>query len=304
MDANTNIKIFNETLTHIQNSKVLSDAVKKSISQTIAYADISGYEYEEDEKYRSNFYYGNTEFVVSPGKVEDIINEKSFTVAQMVAEEGKKTAVLNMANPFSPGGGVKRGAQAQEEDLCRCSTLAPVLYSDRSKDFYYERNEKEYSDTSKDLLERYSDRVLYSPGIIVIRNDRSYDFLGSPFSVDIITCAAPVDELFIRSHHYGELNTGDLYKPEITGFADKNAFIDSHRTRAKRTLVSALDHGADILVLGAIGCGAFCNNHLLVASAWGDVIKEYGGLFDKIYYAVYDPDGKMDSFVKQMSTYM
>ena len=57
-------------------------------------------------------------------------------------------------------------------------------------------------------------------------------------------------------------------------------------------------------MLGAIGCGAFCNNHILVASAWGDVIKEYGGLFDKIYYAVYDPAGKMESFVKQMSKYM
>lgn len=34
-------------------------------------------------------------------------------------EHSKEILVLNLANPVNPGGGVRRGACAQEEDLCR-----------------------------------------------------------------------------------------------------------------------------------------------------------------------------------------
>ncbi len=36
---------------------------------------------------------------------------------------GRKTAVHNFASATKPGGGVERGANAQEECLCRCSGL-------------------------------------------------------------------------------------------------------------------------------------------------------------------------------------
>ncbi len=61
-------------------------------------------------------------------------NIDSFGMAQeryaqesMLSDERvKNILVLNFANPVHPGGGVRRGARAQEEDLCRKSSL---LYS-------------------------------------------------------------------------------------------------------------------------------------------------------------------------------
>ena len=55
-------------------------------------------------------------------------NKDSFAVARERAAEkhqfgnnSQNVLVLNMANPVNPGGGVRRGAKAQEEDLCRNS---------------------------------------------------------------------------------------------------------------------------------------------------------------------------------------
>ena len=42
---------------------------------------------------------------------------------ELKKEGAKPILVLNLANPVNPGGGVRRGANAQEEDLCRKSSL-------------------------------------------------------------------------------------------------------------------------------------------------------------------------------------
>lgn len=54
-------------------------------------------------------------------------NKKSFEMARDYALAGKKVCVLNFALATNPGGGVETGANAQEEDLCRCSTLLSTL---------------------------------------------------------------------------------------------------------------------------------------------------------------------------------
>ena len=76
------------------------------------------------------------------------VNEDSFTLARKRTEEfsydleeadAKPVLVLNLANPVHPGGGVRKGSKAQEEDLCRKSSLLVSLES-RNALPYYEYN--------------------------------------------------------------------------------------------------------------------------------------------------------------------
>ena len=72
-------------------------------------------------------------------------NADSFTVARQLTDLSALTynddarsevLVLNFANPVNPGGGVRRGARAQEEDLCRTSSLLLSLESEQAKEYY------------------------------------------------------------------------------------------------------------------------------------------------------------------------
>ncbi len=56
-------------------------------------------------------------------------------------------------------------------------------------------------------------------------------------------------------------------------------------------LTCAAAKGADILVLGAFGCGAFQNNPEVVARAYKIALQEFPKVFKRIEFAVYCPPG-------------
>jgi len=250
-----NVKIFADTLNYIFNSGHLDKCVQDSVDNSRVYF--------EDEWPIVNRPIRSKEADIS------VSGDRSFEAARILRLENpdSRIAVLNFANGVVPGGGVLNGASAQEESLCRISTLYPVIL-DEKLDCFYRNNE------DIDPLDS-TDSLIYSKDIVVFKSDTERPELlpkSDWYKVDVITMAAP-----------------DL------GYEDKNPLelYSIHFKRAMHMLTCAASEGSDILVLGAFGCGAFMNDPVTVAGAWFNAIKVFPKVFDKIEFAVYkgaDPD--------------
>ena len=257
-----NVDVFNDTQNRIQNNEELQRLTQNAIENTCVL----------EEGFRSDHqpHYEDTNVSVS--------GNLTLIAAFRLADAGEKTAVLNFANPVEPGGGVLRGANAQEEYLCRAGNLYNCLISPRAQPYY---------DYHKRLLDmnRFggmflgSDRIVYSSDVVFFKEDQGY-YPGkacSPAQVctdqwrtlDVITCAAP-----IFSSGGERLPDGDLY----------HLFC----RRIRNILESAMAHGVEALVLGAFGCGAFHNPPTVVAKAFQDVLREerYLHAFADIVFAI------------------
>ena len=181
----------------------------------------------------------------------------SFACAKRFADGKDNIAVLNFANPFEPGGGVCRGSRAQEECLCRCSNLYNTIRTPEMEASYYDHHN---ADRHNYL---FSDRIIYSPRIVVFKDDSTYERLSDPFIVDVITCAAPYNV-------FG--NDIELLK-------------STYRKRLTNIFEVASENDVDVLILGAFGCGVFHNPPELMANAFTELIEqEYYKYFKTICF--------------------
>ncbi len=69
-----------------------------------------------------------------------------------------------------------------------------------------------------------------------------------------------------------------------------------HVKRAIHMLTVAAAKGADILVLGAFGCGAFQNDPEVVSRAFQTALQEFPKVFTRVEFAVYCPPGESRNF--------
>lgn len=206
--------------------------------------------------------------------------QESLTLlaAGMLKQRFSRVAVLNFANPVSPGGGVRRGARAQEEYLCRASNLYNSLVSQRAAP-YYQAHEEMGGLTQGTGMFAGSDAVIYSPDVTVFREDVNYfpdDMVARPgtrytgqwMDIDVLTCAAPYQS--------------PDHTPEDAPL--RALFMK----RFQNILEVAMEHGAQALVLGAFGCGAFNNPPQVVAEAAQAVLLQprYRHAFDEVVFAV------------------
>ena len=176
----------------------------------------------------------------------------------MFSKKSKPILVLNLANPVNPGGGVRRGSKAQEEDLCRKSSLLLSLESLEAS-VYYKYNKS---------LNTYmgSDAVMITPQVEIIK-DENGDLLDESVIVSVMTCAAP------------------MLRDGMEGLTDQE-YRDMVYGRITGMLKVAAHLGYEILILGAFGCGAFSNDAHVVSDLFYKALKEfdYDGMKAKDFF--------------------
>lgn len=210
-----------------------------------------------------------------------VLNVDCIIATRDLVEQGFNPAVLNMASLYHPGGGVLQGSGAQEEELCRRSTLAISLYQ-------FSLPGGRYGDLAdmvgvKRRAERYPmDNTyggIYSPGITFFRGtqEEGYVLLEETFQAAVISVASLN---YNPKHGHNTLDNGNI--PE----SDKPVLKEKIRTILR---IGALK-GHDSLVLGALGCGAFCTPPAQMARLFHEVLDEpeFDGRFRKIIFAIID----------------
>lgn len=201
--------------------------------------------------------------------------KRTFEAAASYART-MKTCVLNFASATNPGGGVVKGSGAQEESLCRISTLYLNLNVREMWDGFYSPHRAEGNPL-------HNDDIIYTPRVVVFKSDTDHPTLLPEhdwYDVDVISCAAPNlrEKPSNRMNAYDGNNRVDIAPGDLRRL---------HERRLARILDVASANGADAIVLGAFGCGAFRNDPLVVASAAAAVIPRYSTLFKAIEFAIY-----------------
>ena len=216
-----------------------------------------------------------------------VSSKRTFEAASAYAST-MKTCVLNFASASNPGGGVVNGSSAQEEALCRCSTLYFNLNTNAMWNGFYSPHR-----AARDPI--HNDDAIWTPRVVVFKSDNAFPTAlpeSDWYEVDVISCAAPN----LREHPSNSMNCGDGDRC-IRLAPDELRAIHEHRL--SRILDIAAANGEEAVVLGAFGCGAFRNDPAVVAAAAASVVPRYLARFKAIEFAVYCRPGdtrNLDTF--------
>ena len=190
-----------------------------------------------------------------------VTDETVLTAARRLWNAHCKVAILNFANGVNPGGGVIYGADTREERLCRYTNLYPCLTKPEIYEEFYHYNNQ--------LDRYYSDRIIYSENITVLKNDNPAGMYDEEwFMVDVISCPAP--------------NLGGVEKVD---FRRLEKVLNS---RIRNIFAVAEAHGVRALVLGDFGCGIYRNPPELVARAFLEQMTrgDYKNTFREVVFPI------------------
>jgi len=247
------------------------------------------------------------EFFSAPFKLEpvagntptrfSVVESDCLVTAYILAHSGFNPCVLNMASRQNPGGGVTGGAGAQEENLFRRSNLFLSLYqfapyADEYKEYGIKKSEHQYP------LDRTYGGV-YSGGITVFRETEpdGYKLMQDPFQTAFVTVPA--------------INRPDLESIDGKYFITQK-LVEPVKEKIRTMLRIAGKHKHDALVLGAWGCGAYCNPPEHIAVLFKEVFSEdeFTRRFSLVVFSIIsdhnsnkaqNPDGNLLPFIKVFS---
>lgn len=199
----------------------------------------------------------NTQIVVS--------NKRSYEAAK--SYKWKKIAVLDFANNHAPWW-APFSAWAQEESMCRCSTLYSCLIWWNNYNLFYQRHRDLYDHWEIDW--RWNDDLMYFHDITVFKSDEDIPQLmdeGERYNVDVIVSAAP---------QVMRINP------------DLSVLEPILRKRIKRILDVVYQQKAEVLILWAYGCWAFRNPPKLVAKIFKEELQNYD--FEIVEFPIFGRD--------------
>lgn len=208
----------------------------------------------------------------------------SVEAGKELLDRGFNPAVLNFADAYQACGMYNIGSNAQEESLCRVSTLSQTLYQ------YYN---KLWSNKVEVVLRpqpAYPMDInfggIYSK-VTVFRDGPSsgFAFREEPFDIGIISVAAlnlchpRPGKKTITNHEYA---TEDKNNP----LTEDGKLVMLNKIRTIYRI--ALDNEHDSLVLGAWGCGVFKHNPEQIAEMFLKILEEpeFKNKFKEVCFAV------------------
>lgn len=217
-----------------------------------------------------------------------VIPQDCLEAAQEQLQQGaQKVAVLMLASPIEPGGGMEDGNRGQEEELCRRSDIFGFMWDQaRSlarRSLYNLVDVQGAHQRDPAYSSMQNNRMIHVPQVTVFRAGQKnrYAFLETPFEV-------------------GMLVSPGLDRPRYEKVEGKTYYNRAEDEEQLRKLIMtqlkvAYEKNYDTLILGAFGCGAFHNPPELVASFYRSILTTYfQGAFRKIVFAIWE-DGIKDT---------
>lgn len=182
--------------------------------------------------------------------------EVTKALARIYSED--EVAMLNMANSEQPGGHYLIGQIAQEESIFFRTNIYKFL-------------DPECNSGSPDAKHEHYPLPkiggLYVPRVLSIRKGENAKYrLCKAAHINVI-CVSGLD-----------MRNAGVYFPERHGIVIKNKIRTIFRI--------AIEKKQTVLVLGALGCGAFENDPIVVANFFKEVLEETKGFFKAVVFSI------------------
>lgn len=189
-----------------------------------------------------------------------VIDNDTIDTAIQIIRKKYNPLVLNLADDCIPGGCVETGSGAQEESLFRRSNYFLSLKYDRK---YYPIKH---------------DEAIYSPDITVFKSNEKtgWKMFDNPIKMDFIACPGLKYPRTISNTS----NDGVIMKR----LEEHNIEILKNKIRLIFQIGYKTNH--DVLVLGALGCGAWRSPPEHVAEIFQEICNEFDGMFKFVIFAV------------------